>query len=93
MALWELPVTMVEILDERDADDGWTFDAQVIDASGGLSRCSVRLSWADYNLWSPSGADTPANVVRAVVEFLASPRVDRRAGRLVRRLDRATTLQ
>ncbi len=63
---------MVEILDEHDASDGWSFDAQVLAPSGDLSRVRVRLSWADYNLWSPTGADTPASVVRAVIEFLGS---------------------
>ena len=72
MASLELPVAMVEILDERDASDGWSFDAQVLDPSGDLSRVRMRLSWADYNLWSPTGADTPASVARAVIQFLAS---------------------
>ena len=64
-------MAMVEILEEQEAKDGWSFTAQVLDSAGDLSRLCIRLSWADYNLWSPDGADPPAEVARAALEFLA----------------------
>lgn len=65
-------VAQVEIVGEREGPAGWTFVAQVLDDDGRLRRHDVTLSWADYNLWSASGADEPAAVAAAVVEFLLS---------------------
>lgn len=63
-------MALVEILDEQEVKEGWSFTAQVLDGAGDVSRLKVRLSWADYNLWSPNGADPPADVVGAAIEFL-----------------------
>ena len=59
-----------EIISETEEPRGWEFTCQVMDGHGALSRHVVRLAWADYNLWSASGADEPAHVASAVVAFL-----------------------
>src|SRR5688572_13158349 len=63
-------VAQIEILSERECRNGWEFDAQVLDDSGELRRCRIALSWADYNLWSPDGADEPVKVTEAVLTFM-----------------------
>ena len=65
-------MAQVEIVSERDSRSGWTFTAQVLDDGGSLRRHEVSLSWADYNLWSGSGADEPAEVAAAAVRFILS---------------------
>jgi hypothetical protein len=60
----------VEIMREDNVPGGWTFDAQVLDEMGRLRAHTVRLSWADYNHWSASGGDEPAQVAEAVIAFL-----------------------
>ena len=62
----------VEVVSEREVTAGWIFVIQVLDDDGGLGRHDVRLSWADYALWSASGADEPASVAAAVVHYLLS---------------------
>lgn len=86
-------MAQVEIIGEREAPGGWTYEVQVLDDAGSLSRHEVRLSWADYNHWSPTGGATPTRVVEAVVGLLLArdavetlrPRFD---ASLVRRLHR-----
>ena len=51
---------------------GWAFGAQLIDEQGTLHAMKLTLSWADYNLWSPDGADEPQRVAEAVLLYLAS---------------------
>jgi hypothetical protein len=63
-------VAQVEIISESEEAAGWRFDAQVLDDAGALHPCTLTLSWADYNLWSGSGADEPAAVAEAVLAFL-----------------------
>jgi hypothetical protein len=63
-------VAQVEIISEREGAGGWAFDVNVLDDRGVLSTHELRLSWADYNLWSPDGTDEPSNVAEAVVQFL-----------------------
>ena len=59
----------IHLSDEVETDEGWTFHA-VLDRDEDYSRAlSFRLSWADYNLWSPSGTDRPADVARAVLRI------------------------
>ncbi|HWB19936.1 MAG TPA: hypothetical protein VG711_06520 [Phycisphaerales bacterium] len=62
-------MAFVEVLAERETGSGWEFDMQVMNARGELERSTVRMGWADYNLWSPSGSDEPWKVAEAVVEF------------------------
>lgn len=59
-----------EIISETEVGPGWDFGCQVVDVEGSLRRHVIRLSWADYNLWSASGGDEPVHVVSAVVAFL-----------------------
>jgi len=65
-------VAQLEILSESDATSCWLFDIQVLDDAGALTQHQVRLSWADYNLWSADGTDAPARVAEAAVQFLLS---------------------
>jgi hypothetical protein len=64
-------VAQVEIVAETEESSGWSFEAQVLDDAGMLHRLRVLLSWADYNHWSRDGSDSPAQVVEAVIRFLA----------------------
>lgn len=63
-------MAQVEILSERDAASCWMFSMQVLDDAGALHQHELRLSWADYNLWSADGADSPAKVAEAAMQFL-----------------------
>jgi hypothetical protein len=65
----------IECVGERERNGGWSFDLQALDADGVLHRYELTLAWADYNLWSASGADRPAAVAVAALAFL----LDRRA--------------
>lgn len=57
----------IHLSDEVETDEGWTFHA-VLDRDEDYSRAlNFRLGWADYNLWSPSGSDRPADVAKAVL--------------------------
>jgi len=67
-------VAQIEITDEQEGEGGWTFGVHVRDEARNDHRCRVHLSWADYNLWSPNGADAPAEVAKAAVAFLYARR-------------------
>lgn len=60
---------------EREADAAWIWHAE-IHADGAASLHELRLSWADYNVFSPDGTRTPADVGRAVLRFFARHRAD-----------------
>jgi hypothetical protein len=60
----------IEVLSEREQGAGWQFAVAVTDRAGARTDHSLSLAWADYNLWSPGGADPPVAVARAVVRFL-----------------------
>lgn len=60
----------IDISNEREGPTGWSFDVHVIPADGPAQRCTLKLSFADYNHWSMSGTDAPASVARAVVAFM-----------------------
>jgi len=57
----------VEVGSERECEGGWSFEVRF----GDLAR-TLRLSWADYDLWSNDGGDPPHAVARAVALFLAT---------------------
>ena len=59
----------VEIGNEREIPGGWAFELRVGDRS---APCTLRLSWADYDLWSADGADPPHAVALAVARFVLS---------------------
>ena len=65
-------MAQVEIISELQENKGWMFEVQVLNDAGALSRHRLTLSWADYNLWSPDGADEPERVAEAVVLYLRS---------------------
>lgn len=56
-----------EILQEREEPGCWRFELR---ADGRLHQ--LRLAWADYDLFSPSGDRSPAAVAEAVFLFLRS---------------------
>jgi hypothetical protein len=60
-------LTQVEVVGEEEMRGGWTFRLRV-----GGRRHVLRLSWADYNLWSADGADPPHAVAAAVARFILS---------------------
>ena len=62
---------MAEILIERETeiDRGWSFDVVARGPGGVETRYRVRLSWADYNLWS-GGRVAPERVARAAMRFM-----------------------
>ncbi len=63
----------VQIESEQEDHGGWTFRVRIAaDAAAPASRRTLRLGWADYDLWSADGADPPHAVAAAVVEFLLS---------------------
>ncbi len=61
----------VELLAERDIPTAWEYDAQILTGTGTLERKVLRLSWADYQMWSPDGAIAPSRVAEAVLRFIA----------------------
>ena len=63
----------VQIESETEDHDGWTFRLLIAaESAEPPSRRTLRLAWADYDLWSADGADPPHAVAAAVVEFLLS---------------------
>jgi len=60
----------ITITNEQETASGWLFAAAACNASGGEWPFRIRLSWADYNLWSPDGSDRPEAVARAALRFL-----------------------
>ncbi len=63
----------VEIVSEEEDRAGWSFRVRVGAAAPRRSRLrTVRLSWADYDLWSADGADPPHAVAAAVARFVLS---------------------
>jgi hypothetical protein len=63
-------VADIEVVSEREEASGWRFEIDVHESGDETRRMAVSMAWADYNLWSASGSDEPAAVVRAVVRFL-----------------------
>lgn len=84
-------MAQIEVMSETEDTGGWAFEVQILTDDGDLRRHTVRLAWPDYNHWSGTGADAPADVAAAVVRFLLArdgpdalrPRFD---ASLVRRL-------
>ncbi|MHC4219003.1 MAG: hypothetical protein ACYSU7_11170 [Planctomycetota bacterium] len=81
----ETAVSDVRIETETEDHDGWTFRLHIAaENSGRPTPRTLRLSWADYDLWSADGADPPHAVAAAVVAFLLArldlsdlpPRID-----------------
>jgi hypothetical protein len=72
-AVTEALVSDVQIESETEDRDGWTFRLRIAaDNAEPPSRRTLRLAWADYDLWSADGTDPPHAVAAAVVEFLLS---------------------
>lgn len=87
--VYPTPMTPIQIIREEESPaGGWLFHAQVLDADGEVQKYQVRLSWADYNLWSASGADAPAQVAEAVIAYMLTIRS---AGELPESFDASLT--
>lgn len=65
-------VAQIEIVSEQEQPSGWIFEIRILDEHGSRQHCRLTLSWADYNLWSPDGADEPQRVAAAVLAYLTS---------------------
>lgn len=59
----------VDVQSETPIDRGWAFRVLVRADEGEPEARTVRLSWADYDLWS-HGAAAPERVAAAVMRFL-----------------------
>ena len=59
----ERPSAEVAVLQERETPRGLAF---LIGVGGGDRAIELLLDWADYNLWSPDGADAPSRIAAAV---------------------------
>jgi hypothetical protein len=63
----------VQIESEQEDRGGWTYRIRVAaEDPAPAARCTLRLAWADYDLWSADGADPPSAVAAAAIEFLLS---------------------
>ncbi len=60
----------VEVVSERAFEGGWSFEVRFGDGAGVIR--TLRLAWADYDLWSNDGTDPPHAVAAAVAMFLLS---------------------
>ncbi len=67
-----MPGVPVEIVSERETPGGWSFELRLGPDAPTTRRRTLRLSWADYNLWSADGADPPHAVAKAVARFVVS---------------------
>jgi hypothetical protein len=65
----EMPAP-IEIVGEQELASGWAFAAQALSEQGRLVKCELRLSFVDYNLWSPDGSIAPVRVAEAVLAFI-----------------------
>jgi hypothetical protein len=60
----------IDISNEREVSGGWQFDVRADAPDVPTQQCSLKLSFADYNLWCSGGTDAPSHVARAVVAFM-----------------------
>lgn len=75
-------VAKVVVETEREEPSGWRFSVSVLAVdrnasearAPAVSRHTVHLSWADYDLWC-QGRSRPEAVVKAVVEFVVNERL------------------
>lgn len=59
----------IDVRGERAIPGGLAFSVVLDDGAAGRAL-EIRLHWADYNLWSPDGADAPERVALAVARFV-----------------------
>jgi hypothetical protein len=59
------------LVNEREREHGWEYDARFM-APAGECRTVLRLSWADYQHWSPDGSVPPSRVAEAVLGVVAA---------------------
>jgi hypothetical protein len=60
----------VHLLEELDDGDGWRFRVAIDVDPDRTRQIELRLGFADYNHWSPSGHDTPWAVGLAAMVLL-----------------------
>ena len=62
----------VEVVSETEDQRGWSFQLRIGEGASDDVTRTLRLSWADYNVWSDDGGDQPQAVAKAVALFLLS---------------------
>ena len=62
----------IEIVSEKEEPGGWSFQVRIGEGARDDVTRTLRLSWADYNVWSDDGGDQPQAVAKAVALFLLS---------------------
>lgn len=67
----------IEILTETEAERGWRFAAQAVQADGSLLKVALELSWADYDFWCPDGTAPPAAVAECALRVILEHRGER----------------
>ncbi len=65
-------MTQTEIVSEREEPGGWVFEVRCTGPRAEQVTTTLKLSWADYNLWSADGADPPHAVAEAAARFILS---------------------
>lgn len=58
----------IDVTTETEGENHWAYEVRVF-AEGRTHAYDVRLSWADYDLWS-HGRVPPSKVVEAAFDFL-----------------------
>lgn len=61
-------MALVELVRETDGPSAWDFHLRIINDDGNAVDHLLRLSWVDYNWWSPEGQHEPSAVALAVAE-------------------------
>ena len=59
----------IDIRSEEEQEGAWLFVASAT-VGGELREFVLRLSWVDYNYWSPDATDRPETVARAAMEVV-----------------------
>ncbi len=67
-------MAIVRIESEVGVNRGWSYAVLVRHDAGGTTRHTVRLDWADHDLWS-GGAVPPSHVVCALMTYVLENRV------------------
>jgi len=60
----------VELASEREETGAWSYEARITHDDGRARTIPIRLSWADYNHWSISGADEPSRIAERALRCL-----------------------
>lgn len=59
----------VDVISEEECQRGWTYRVRVEGHDGAASEHSVRLDWAEHELWC-GGRCPPSRVVEVLLRFI-----------------------